>query len=286
MRALALSPASSSSALLVTCVVRPAIGVDVGQKHQLVAVGRKGFAVGFRGQASDLARMAAVGVHDPDLLRASAIGDEINLARIRRPARTLIHAAILRKLARPRASVDGHHVNLFRLDVLVEIRGLDRERHQPPVGAQRGIGDPRDLEQSLDSERLLLGHRGGGSQHGAEQRQSRGTPCKTGSQLLRAALRLAGVTKGERPTHTHRDYSRADRFNRGSNRKPAAGSSTRGHDAADHLAGFFRHHALAGAAVQPAESVGHGGAAARLAHARQALALPHGNVRAKAGIAQ
>src|ERR1017187_8599833 len=85
---------------LVAGIVGPAIGIDVAGEDQVLSVGREKFAIGLGGEIGDLFGIAAIGVHQPDLRRAAAVGDVRDPLGIRRPARPLIGFAIVGDLAR------------------------------------------------------------------------------------------------------------------------------------------------------------------------------------------
>ena len=53
---------------------------------------------------------------------------------------------------------------MLRLGVLLEIDGLDRERHLRPFGRERRLADARDPEHRLRIEGLLLRKQEGGKQ--------------------------------------------------------------------------------------------------------------------------
>src|SRR5215472_14374276 len=93
----------------------------------------------------NLARVRSVGVHYPNLRRpAAAIGDEIDLPPVRRPARTLVLGSVLRKLARSSA-VDGDEIDLLRFDVLLDVGRLNCKCHLTAVGRESRLADALDL---------------------------------------------------------------------------------------------------------------------------------------------
>src|ERR1039457_5540080 len=60
---------------LVAGIIGAAFGIDVGGEDEVLAVAREEHAVGFGGESGHLFGVAAIGVHDPDLRGAGAIGD-------------------------------------------------------------------------------------------------------------------------------------------------------------------------------------------------------------------
>ncbi len=82
----------------------------------------------------------------------------------------LVVGALGRDLPR-QAAARRHQVDLLRLGVLREIDGLDGERDGLAVGRKLRLADPRDLQQRLHVEGLLL-RRSGCSKH---QRQAYGS---------------------------------------------------------------------------------------------------------------
>src|SRR5579883_1626904 len=105
----------------------------------------------------DLARLIPVGRHRPDLRRSATVRNEINLLRIGRPLRALILGAVPADLARG-AALHWHRIDLLRLGVLIEVDGLDGERHRPAVGGKCRLVDPCDPEHRGYGERLLPPH--------------------------------------------------------------------------------------------------------------------------------
>src|SRR5258707_240687 len=90
--------------IFITPVVRAAFWVDAGLKDDLFSVGRNKQAAGFSGKPGDLANMPSGVIHDPDLRRSAAVGNEINQLRIGGPAGAFVIVAIARQLNRRSAA--------------------------------------------------------------------------------------------------------------------------------------------------------------------------------------
>ncbi len=159
-------------AAFVARVVR-AIGVNAAGEYQLLAVGRKQDTARFGGEAGNLARAGSIRVHDPDLGRTAPIRNESNLLRIGRPPGPFVIGSLRGDLAR-RSADQRDRVDLLGLGVLRQIDGLDGEGDRFAVGGKRWLLNPRELEQSLHIEGLLLGREAGGEQQenaaGADKR--------------------------------------------------------------------------------------------------------------------
>ena len=171
-----------------------AIRIHFAGEHEILAVRREHDAAGFGRQAGHLRRDASVGVHDPDLRGAAAVGNESEAFGIRRPARALVGGAFVGELPR-RPAIDRDGVDLLRLLVAVEVDALDRERDGAAVGRDLRIADARDLHQRLRVKGELLSGEERAQQESQDGDSSHIPDCNARVRMER----FIKIEKGEYP---------------------------------------------------------------------------------------
>ncbi len=141
--------------LLIARIVGAAIGKDVAEEDEQFAIRGDELAGGFSGEMGELGAGGTGEIGGPDLGGAAFVGGIEDEFGIGRPARAVVGIGGIGEFLRI-AALDGHGVDVGFLLVGGRIDRYGGEGDQAAIGRDLGIGNARELEESLDVERSFL----------------------------------------------------------------------------------------------------------------------------------